>query len=169
MPELPAELPAGPWVHIGDCPLCGDGLCRVRCCTTENGQKRLFAICDECEAIWLQPNTSSKYLTPDPEEPLCPFSQQPLYGPSSRWATTEDVLGTEWESQTIIDLPVSLIEGSNELLTTTDEAAFVTDEDIASALDVPTLSPPARTVDNATAEPHSDDWAYGQDEPRPGC
>ena len=39
-----------PWIHIGECPVCVDGLCRIRCCEGDNGIAHLFAMCDECEA-----------------------------------------------------------------------------------------------------------------------
>lgn len=152
-----------PWIHIGECPICGNGLCRLRCCTLPEGLKKLYAMCDECEAIWLQPSTSTEHLFPDSQEPLCPISGGPLYGGESRWALPEDLLGSGWENEVIIDLPTDCALESEDL-------PYVTGEDVASALDVPTVSlADVGNEEHNLMEPHADDWAYGQDEPRPGC
>jgi len=162
MSDSSSKRPAVPWIHIGECPICGDGLCRVRCGTTPEGIVRLYAMCDECEATWLKPDILGPSQFPDSEDPLCPVSGQALYGPGSRWATPEDVRGTDWESEVVIDLPVDLISDG-------ESGVFVTGEDQASALDVPPLASPSEKSQSKPADLHSDDWAYGQDEPRPGC
>ena len=162
-----SEQPLFPWLHIGDCPICGDGLCRVRCCTTSDGERHLYALCDECETIWLEPTTSSEPITLDAEDPKCPFTNQDLFGAHSRWATTEDIRSTAWESETIVELPMTLADG---LEGAASEVLFVTNEDLASPLDVPTLSPPGQKLDDESLkQSYTDDSAYGQDEPRPGC
>lgn len=164
---MSTELPTVPWLHIGDCPVCGDGLCRVRCCIAPDGQRILYALCDECETIWLEPSTSSKRTTTHSENPQCPFTEQALYGPHSRWATTEDIRGTVWESETIVELPIAMEDVSEGA---ESEVLYVTNEDAASPLDVPTLTQPEPKSDGEPMkQPHTDDWAYGQDEPRPGC
>jgi hypothetical protein len=166
MSDSTSEHSASPWLHIGDCPVCGDGLCRVRCCTGTDGQKHLYALCDECETIWLQPNTQSQRLVPDSDNPRCPFSAEDLYGPHSRWATTEDIRGTPWETETIVELPMTLGDDPEDK---SPETPFVTHEDFASPLDIPTLTQPELEHDSSSLQPYRDDWAYGQDEPRPGC
>jgi hypothetical protein len=188
MSEIHHEPPSFPWLHLGDCPVCGDGLCRIRCCTSVDGGQHLFAICDECETIWLQPDTSSKRFHPDSRDPKCPITGRELFGEHSRWANTEDIRGTVWESEVIVELPSAAIDAGNraELISEeTDPAASTraqlhptqdpkdagedlvdAGEDLASALDVPALTPPS--VDHE-APTILEDWSYGQDEPRPGC
>jgi hypothetical protein len=167
MSDSPSKKPTVPWIHIGECPVCGNGLCRVRSGINPQGDSQLYALCDECEAIWIKPDLLGPVRFPDSEDPQCPISGQALYGPYSRWATPEDVKGTEWESEVVIDLPVDITmePGADQAAT----GVFVTNEDHASALDVPPLASPAETSPHQTSELHSEDWAYGQDEPRPGC
>ncbi|MBX3423605.1 MAG: hypothetical protein KF752_18770 [Pirellulaceae bacterium] len=156
-----SESTTAPWIHIGECPICGDGLCRVRCYQKGNEARHLYAMCDECEAIWLLPSTSTAHFFPDSEHPLCPISGEFLFGDNSRWASLADLRGSQWENEVIINLP-------GDISIETVGGEFVTGEDQAGALDVPPV--PARTgVASPSAEPHSKDLAYGQDEPRPGC
>lgn len=166
MADSTSENSAFPWIHIGDCPVCGDGLCRIRCSFDSNGRKYLYALCDECETIWLEPNTQSQRFVPDAENPRCPFSGEELYGPLSRWATTEDIHGTPWEIESILELPMTVSDHTEDKST---EVPFVTNEDFASPLDIPTLAEPNVDHSKCDSQPYRDDWAYGQDEPRPGC
>jgi hypothetical protein len=154
-----SQQPSAPWIHIGECPVCADGLCRVRCSVEKDNTKRLYAMCDECEAIWLEPTTTAAHHFPDAEEPLCPLTGVPLYGSSSRWATTEDIRGTKWENEVIVDLPLDI---------GTDSEGMVTGDDIAGALDVPPIDP-ALNDDSRNSQSRPEDLAYGKDEPRPGC
>jgi hypothetical protein len=63
----------------------------------DDGHIELFALCDECEALWLDPALAPEdYYFSDAIEPLCPRSGQPLYGPDSWWATREFVQETPW-------------------------------------------------------------------------
>ena len=48
-------------------------------------------LCDECEAIWLEPDLSSKHLYVDPIESKCPVCNEDLWGPHSRWANESDL------------------------------------------------------------------------------
>ncbi len=157
-----SQQPTSPWIHIGECPVCADGLCRVRCSVTEDGMKHLYAMCDECEAIWLEPSTSAKHQFPDPEDPLCPLTSIPLYGSSSRWATTEDIQGTDWENEVVVDLP-------SDVSPTFDDPPFVTGEDLAGGLDVPPISESNGNKSRTLSIESREDLAYGKDEPRPGC
>lgn len=154
------QRPTSPWIHIGECPICTDGLCRVRCSSPAGGKKQLYAMCDECEAIWLQPTTASPHQFPDAEDPKCPLTGIALYGSSSRWATTEDIKGTDWEFEVVVDLPCDIGQSSDDRL--------VTGEDLAGGLDVPPIGQPERSEISAE-EAKQIDLAYGKDEPRPGC
>ena len=64
-------------------------------------------MCDECEALWLAPNTDSPRTFPDAADPKCPICQQDLYGPQAHWSLAEELRGTEWMSNAIFDVPNS--------------------------------------------------------------
>lgn len=157
-----SQQPTSPWIHIGECPICTDGLCRVRCSPAADGSKQLYAMCDECEAIWLEPSTSAKHIFPDAEDPLCPLTNVPLYGSTSRWASVEDIKGTAWEFEVIVDVPSDVSPAS-------DDPPYVTGEDLAGALDVPPIAENAGNLPRSRTEGRPEDLAYGKDEPRPGC
>ena len=99
------STPPSPWIHIGECPFCVNGLVRVRSCHEENNDLHLYALCDECEAIWLTPSTEDERIFPDPEQPVCPCCSGELYGSCSRWATAEDLADSEWQAQVIFTVP----------------------------------------------------------------
>ncbi|MCA9133637.1 MAG: hypothetical protein KDA45_10800 [Planctomycetales bacterium] len=109
-----SDVPFLPWIHIGDCPICVDGLCRVRACEDARLGKHLYAMCDECEALWLQPTTDSPSTFPQAEQPQCPVCSQPLYGPQAHWAHAEELRGTAWEENAIFALPSELPPTSAE-------------------------------------------------------
>lgn len=59
-----------------------------------------LVVCDECDAIWLQPDTQHPHIYPDPESPLSPVSGGSLYDPRhSRWATREDAEALGWSAR----------------------------------------------------------------------
>ncbi len=109
--------PNNPWIHIGECPVCVNGLCRVRAChgpcnlgsdqDDPAASLHLYAICDECEATWTEPSTSTPKTFPDSDDARCPICAEKLYGEQSHWALPQDLLGTAWESQVIFDVASS--------------------------------------------------------------
>lgn len=100
-----SETPAAPWIHIGECPVCVNGLCRVRTCYSSDRTPHFYAMCDECEALWLTPTTNAPHNFPDVSEPRCPVCQQPLYGEQADWAHGEELQGTQWLANCIFDVP----------------------------------------------------------------
>ncbi len=92
-----------PWLHIGECPFCVNGLCRVRVCKADQNSHHLFAVCDECEASWTEPDTNSKRVFLDPEKPVCPICQSDLHD-NSNWAIADDLLKTDWNERTIFEV-----------------------------------------------------------------
>ncbi len=121
-PKEPADIP---WIHIGECPVCVNGLCRVRTCRGgQQGETHFYALCDECEALWLEPDTMTDFAFCDPESPVCPICQQSLYGPHARWSTPADLQGTEWAANAIYALPSDSLQDTSQ-----DEADADSDED----------------------------------------
>ncbi len=98
-----------PQHSIDFCPVCGGGLCGIRICGTQLGDasKQDFGtnsqsphglvICDECDAIWLEPDLTTAHQYPDVENAKCPVCDDGLWGPNSRWADRNDLARLEWE------------------------------------------------------------------------
>ena len=98
------------------CPICGGGLCGVRICGVDaNDSRERFArtgsdaphglvVCDECEAIWLDPDTTTAHQYSSAEDPRCPICSLPLWGANSRWADADDVESLGWQSAINPDL-----------------------------------------------------------------
>lgn len=97
-----------PQHSIDFCPVCGGGLCGVRICglpvndlhqdslpsrdsNASSHELHALILCDECEAIWLEPDLSSDHVYVDPIESKCPVCNQDLWGPQSRWAREDDL------------------------------------------------------------------------------
>ena len=111
-----------PHHSVGFCPICGGGLCGIRICgipseSTQGDVKPTqspvasaaqeaglpvaanphgLIVCDECEAIWLDPDVASEHTYPDSENALCPICGKALWGPASRWADQADVEALGW-------------------------------------------------------------------------
>lgn len=86
--------------HVATCPICEDGLCGVRVyLDDESNVTHGLIVCDECEAIWLQPNVSGVHVYANSQSPLSPVSGQGLYDQSlSRWANRDDVAALGWSA-----------------------------------------------------------------------
>lgn len=85
---------------IGCCPICGGGLCGIRVFDdpSDTGSLHGLIICDECDAIWLEPNLSSQHQYPDAERPCSPITGQPIWGERSRWASSDEVEALGWSA-----------------------------------------------------------------------
>ena len=160
-----SSIPPSPWIHIGECPVCVDGLCRVRSCEDQQGRRHLYAMCDECEAMWVKPDTSSPKTYPRGEEPQCPVCARPLFGDQARWAEPEDIVAhSDWSMAAIFEMPNGLETQVSDLLVV---------DDIAADLDAPEAHRESSEHDAAISEDTPGikfaDSTYGQDEPKPGC
>ncbi|SMP39174.1 hypothetical protein SAMN06265222_101266 [Neorhodopirellula lusitana] len=86
--------------HVSACPICGGGLCGVRAYfDSPESLSYGLVICDECEAIWLQPDTQGVHVYADAEAPVSPVNGLGLYDPTvSRWANAEDIQKLGWSA-----------------------------------------------------------------------
>jgi len=98
-----------PYHSIGPCPICGGGLCGIRICglptpnqvignadiDTTTGPHGLI-VCDECEAIWLDPDKNVDHQYTDPEDPRCPICRDSLWNGNNHWANTAEVHFIGW-------------------------------------------------------------------------
>ncbi len=87
---------ANPYHSIGFCPICGDGLCGIRIYRTDSDSTYGLIVCDECDAVWTEPNLSRKPSYPDSEDPRSPIDGLPIWGPSSHWADLRECALLGW-------------------------------------------------------------------------
>ncbi len=103
-PEVPSIAPPH---SVATCPVCEAGLCGIRICTgddpTTPAPRGGFVMCDECEAVWDQPDTSLQPSYLDPESPQCPICNAGLWN-ASRWADTNEIRMLGWEDAVMRDL-----------------------------------------------------------------
>lgn len=94
----PSPQPRARRYSVAACPVCGGGLCTVRVFLAPDGSlDHGLVVCDECEAIWLQPDVAVRHVYVDPEAPTSPISGQPLYDRhASRWAEWSDIESLHW-------------------------------------------------------------------------
>ncbi|QDV27423.1 hypothetical protein [Aureliella helgolandensis] len=141
-----------PWIHLGECPFCQGGLRRIRVCQSGTPAQHLFAMCDECEALWTAPDLDAAMSFPNLDAPQCPICAASLYGPGTGWATLEEIVGTPWAAAVQIDDPAD-DEGGVE----------------GGAPENLAAGPPKKPlVSQGDSDPDAD-LTYGQDDPKPGC
>jgi hypothetical protein len=97
----PLDHDSGPLHSIATCPICGGGLCGVRICTGDDPTEAMpgggFVMCDECEAVWMEPDVATEHVYVDPEKPQCPICRSGLWS-GSRWADRNEVQSLGWAS-----------------------------------------------------------------------
>lgn len=54
-------------------------------------------MCDECEAVWMEPDIDSGHIYVDPASPKCPVCHGGLWT-TSRWAVGDEVEMLGWTS-----------------------------------------------------------------------
>ncbi len=98
-----------PQHSIDFCPLCGGGLCGIRICgiqrddtseqdaSVSSESPHGLVVCDECDAIWLEPDLTTAHQYPEIKNAKCPVCLDPLWGPNSRWANRNDVSRLQWD------------------------------------------------------------------------
>ncbi len=89
---------------VATCPICGGGLCGIRICVLEGcedgpGQPGIhgLVVCDECDAIWLEPDVSTVHQYPALDNAKCPICNLPLWGEQSHWAEMAEIQRLGWE------------------------------------------------------------------------
>ncbi|TWT97522.1 hypothetical protein Pla100_26760 [Neorhodopirellula pilleata] len=102
--------------NVSSCPICGGGLCGVRAYFDASGVlTHGLVVCDECEAIWLQPDTGGVHVYADPESPRCPISGVELYHRgTSRWANEDDLASLGWSAAIASELTFECSEGRHD-------------------------------------------------------
>lgn len=78
------------------CPICKDGVIGFRGCTPGI---QIVLMCDECDAVWLDPNTISSAIALSLQGPdfSVPGWNCTIRSPLARWATREEIIQVHWE------------------------------------------------------------------------
>ncbi len=86
--------------YVGTCRCCGQGLLGIRiCCEDEIG----LILCEECEAIWLEPTCTGTPLFPQQPDSCCPRCGRSLWQPPSHWASGDEVDRLGWAEYVLGD------------------------------------------------------------------
>lgn len=106
------EFPAG---YLAVCPVCEQGSCRVRCARDDDNSLVALVVCDECEAIWQQPNLQGEPYYSDPAEPSCPSTGWPLWDAQRwHWATPQEMAELGWQrSESAVSLTDDMLENQS--------------------------------------------------------
>ena len=78
---------------VGFCSSCGTGPLGIRIC---GACQRPVVLCDECDAIWLEPTVSGAPRFFEQPELPCPDCGGSLLSQTSHWATRAELAGSDW-------------------------------------------------------------------------
>jgi hypothetical protein len=69
--------------------------------------KTIILMCDECHAVWLDPEhlEIERFLSPQPPEFVVPGLKCSVRFPESRWATREEVTNYGWSDYIVGEIP----------------------------------------------------------------
>lgn len=81
-------------LYAGNCPRCEQGLLGFRICC---GASRCLIVCDECEAVWSEPELKLPPGFAETDGSGCPLCGEPLWQDRARWATHDDVQSLGWD------------------------------------------------------------------------
>lgn len=80
--------------HVGFCSVCGTGPVGIRLCAAGHA----VMLCDECDAVWQEPElTSSPRFPAQPDLP-CPVCGGSLRDPPAHWASADEIRALGLES-----------------------------------------------------------------------
>jgi hypothetical protein len=92
-----------PIIYVQSCPICGDGLCRVRVCCVEQ-RVQGFILCDECEAMWTDPSMLDRvHNDTSCGESHCPGTNLSVWDKNTHWANAGEVCLLGWFDQVRIE------------------------------------------------------------------
>ena len=86
-------------IYVESCPICGDGLCRIRICVL-NQRISGMVLCDECDAMWTDPSMKQRVLnTCADSDPSCPSCGLSVWDEKMHWANVGEVCMLGWFDQ----------------------------------------------------------------------
>ena len=84
--------------YVGFCPVCGTGPLGIRIC---GGQGDAVILCDECDAVWLEPQCGELPFFPEQPDLPCPLCAGTLRHEPAHWASHEEVDRLGWQHAVI--------------------------------------------------------------------
>ncbi|MFT5323541.1 MAG: hypothetical protein ACI8P0_001391 [Planctomycetaceae bacterium] len=88
-------------LHAGTCRCCDQGLLCFRICCEP---RRPLIVCDECDAIWNEPDLLAAPEFASAEGSECPFCGSPIWQAPARGATLSELKQCQWESLVVGEL-----------------------------------------------------------------
>lgn len=85
-----------PTFSVGLCPVCGGGRCGIRIYHAGTARAYGLVICDECEALWTEPDRMAEPIYAQSEQPCSPIDGWPLWDDRSDWADLAQVAQLGW-------------------------------------------------------------------------
>ena len=82
--------------YVGLCPRCEEGLLGIRVCDSQAN-----ILCDECDALWTNPQHIDGVPFMVQADPPCPECGQSLWGKQAHWADRREVESVNWWSNVI--------------------------------------------------------------------
>lgn len=80
-------------LFIGFCRVCETGPLGLRTC---GGCNSVLVVCDECDSLWTDADTSQPPATTGSETLACPHCEANLYDAPSHWSTLDDAANSSW-------------------------------------------------------------------------
>lgn len=80
-------------LYVGFCPVCETGPLGIRMCASGD---HAVVMCDECDAVFADPESLAKAYYPDQPDLPCPICNTSLRDPASHWADDEEVARAGW-------------------------------------------------------------------------
>jgi len=82
--------------YVSRCPYESNGRVGVWRCAD---QKKFVLLCDECQALWLQPDriAVSEAILPTSAQFILPDSNTSVFGDGAGWATEEEISKIGWK------------------------------------------------------------------------
>lgn len=88
--------------RVGTCTVCGTGNLGIR---VASSLRCVVAMCDECEAVWLDAElTNGPHSPPQPELP-CPSDGSSLLDEPAHWANRDEAVAFGWGHAIIEESP----------------------------------------------------------------
>ena len=79
--------------YVDQCPICEGGLRGFRTCP----QGHIVVLCDECEAIWINPTDTSPQFSA-PSTAVCPMCGSDLFDNLAHWSDTQEIGAAGWRN-----------------------------------------------------------------------
>ncbi|MFN7706480.1 MAG: hypothetical protein ACK5OH_00585 [bacterium] len=83
------------YFYIDDCPICSQGLARVRVHVRKQSLTG-YILCDECEAAWNDPSLLGRIPRGKEGDASCPDGKTSVWSEHCHWASIEEICLLGW-------------------------------------------------------------------------